>query len=61
MREREKYWINYFHSNEKEFGYNVSEGGDGADSGSLNHEAKFTEEEILSIYDELQNNLDISL
>ena len=61
MREREKYWINYFHSNDKEFGYNVSEGGDGADSGSLNHEAKFTEEEILSIYDELQNNLEISL
>lgn len=61
MREREKYWINYFNANHKDFGYNVSEGGDGAESGSLNHEAKFTEEEILVIYDELQNNLELSL
>lgn len=61
MREREKYWINYFNSNNKNYGYNVSEGGDGASMGSLNHEAKFTEEEIKVIYEELANNLELSL
>jgi len=44
MRERERYWINVFNSNKKEFGYNVSSGGDGANSGSDNHQAKLTEE-----------------
>ena len=29
--------------------------------GSLNHEAKFTEEEIKVIYEELANNLELSL
>ena len=61
MRQREKYWISYFNSNNKNFGYNVSEGGDGAGIGSNNHEAKFTEEEIQAVYYELKNNLDLSL
>ena len=61
MREREQYWIKYFNSNNKNVGYNISSGGDGADYGSNNHEARFTEEEILNIYDELKNNLSISL
>ena len=61
MRQREKYWIAQFKSNNKQFGYNVSEGGDGADIGSNNHEAKFTEEEIQAIYYELKYNLDYSL
>ena len=46
MIEREKYWINFYNSTNKEIGYNISSGGDGASCGSLNHEAKFTEEEI---------------
>lgn len=54
MREREKYYINFYHSNDKDCGYNISAGGDGADSGSLNHEAKFTEEEIQAIYEDLK-------
>ena len=54
MREREKYWIAKYHSNNKEFGYNISEGGDGADIGSKNHQAKFTEEQIQQIYKELK-------
>ena len=54
MREREKYWIAKYHSNNKNFGYNVSEGGDGADIGSNNSQARFTEEQILQIYEELR-------
>ena len=55
MREREKYWIAKYHSNDKEFGYNVSEGGDGADIGSKNPQAKFTEEQIQQIYKDLKD------
>lgn len=54
MREREKYWISEYHSNIKEFGYNISEGGDGADMGSNNSQANFTEEQIQQIYKELK-------
>ena len=54
MREREKFWIAKYHSNTKNFGYNISEGGDGADLGSNNHQAKFTEEQIQLIYRELK-------
>lgn len=61
MREREKYWIKFYKSNNKDFGYNISEGGDGADIGSNNHEAKFTEEEIQSIYSDLKEKLTVSI
>lgn len=56
MRQQEKYWIAKYHSNNKEFGYNVSEGGDGADIGSNNSQARFTEEQIQQIYQDLKNN-----
>lgn len=56
MIEREKYWINYYNSTNKDIGYNISVGGDGANIGSLNHEARFTEEEIQSIYKELEES-----
>ena len=56
MREKEKFWISKYHSNNKNFGYNVSEGGDGADLGSNNPQAKFNEEEIQKIYQDLKNN-----
>ena len=46
MIEREKYWINFYNSTDRNIGYNISIGGDGANLGSLNHEARFTEEEI---------------
>lgn len=61
MREREKYWIAYYQSNKKEKGYNISEGGDGADFGSNNHEAKFTEEEIQVIYFDLKEKINTSM
>ena len=56
MREREKYWISVFNSNKKEFGYNLSEGGDGADIGSQNQQAKLTEEQFQQVYKDLVDN-----
>lgn len=56
MRNREKFWINIFHSNKKEFGYNISEGGDGADLGSNNSQAKLTEEQFQQVYNDLIGN-----
>lgn len=56
MREREKFWIFAFNSNKKEFGYNISEGGDGADIGSNNSQAKLTEEQYQQVYKDLIDN-----
>lgn len=56
MREREKFWIRAFNSNKKEFGYNISEGGDGADIGSNNSQAKLTEEQYQQVYKDLIDN-----
>lgn len=53
MRDREKFWIKSFNSNKKEVGYNVSEGGDGADIGSNNNQAKLTEEQFQQVYKDL--------
>ena len=61
MKIREQYWIKYFDSTNKEKGYNVSIGGDGAGPGSLNSQAKFTEEQIQILYKELKENLDETL
>ena len=56
MREREKYWIEHYNSYKKEFGYNISKGGDGADLGSNNSQAKLTEEQFKRIYQDLLDN-----
>ena len=56
MREREKYWILKYNSNKKEFGYNISEGGDGADIGSNNQQAKLTQEQFQQVYKDLIEN-----
>lgn len=61
MKKREIYWINYYDSTNKNKGYNVSSGGDGGQPGSLNPQAKFTEEQIQILYRELKENLDESL
>lgn len=61
MCEREKYWIEYYHSNQKTVGYNLTQGGDGSDVGSKNLQAKFTEEQIQQIYKELASDLDTTL
>ena len=60
-RERERYWIQFYGSNDKTKGYNVSAGGDGAGLGSENCQAKFTEEQIQEIYKELKENLHIKM
>lgn len=60
-RQREIYWIKYYDSTNKEKGYNISKGGDGAGLGSYNNQAKFTEEQIQILYKELKENLNISL
>lgn len=56
MRIREKFWISTFNSNKKEFGYNISDGGDGADMGSNNSQAKLTEEQFQRVYNDLIDN-----
>lgn len=56
MRQREKYWIAKYKSNIKEFGYNISNGGDGADAGSKNHQAKLTEQQFQLVYKDLIDN-----
>ena len=50
LEEREKYWINFYHSNDRNIGYNLTEGGDG--SGKANEDspvATFTNEEVYNI------------
>lgn len=61
MCKREHYWIDLFQSNNKAIGYNLTEGGDGAEVGSKNLQAKFTEEQIQQIYWDLANALDTSM
>ena len=61
LQERERYWIAYYHSNEKDVGYNLTSGGDGTSAGSENVSAKFTEEEIQMIYSDIRNHPEIKL
>lgn len=56
LQEREKYWIQYYDSTNKEKGYNISPGGDGSAEGCLNHQAKLNSEQILELYDLLLNS-----
>lgn len=61
LQEREKYWIAYYHSNEKGIGYNLTSGGDGTGAGAENVSAKFTEEEIQEIYEDIKNHPELKL
>ena len=61
LQEREKYWIAYYHSNEKDIGYNLTSGGDGTGAGAENISAKFTEEEIQMIYYDIKNHPELKL
>lgn len=53
LSQKEQYWINYFGTNNKEKGYNLTEGGIALLS-TKNPFAKFNEEEINQIYELLQ-------
>lgn len=59
MREREKYWIHFFETTNKEKGYNISQGGDGANDGIYNLQAKLNFSEIQEIYDLLMHHTEI--
>lgn len=50
MQSKEKYWIEYFNSNNKKIGYNQTSGGDGASPGTDNISARFNQQEIEEIY-----------
>lgn len=50
LEEREAYWIKYYNSNNKDIGYNLTDGGDGSGkSGEESGAATFTNAEVLDI------------
>lgn len=51
LDEKEKYWIKYYNSNNPNYGYNMTEGGDKGPSlkGELNPKARLREDDVLSI------------
>lgn len=53
--DREKYWIQYYKSLVFENGYNISKGGDGANSGTDNNASNITQEELNNIVLLLKN------
>lgn len=63
MNEREKYWIAYYKSNDKKYGYNVTEGGDGGNTaeGVNNPNAAFNQAQLNEILNLLQNHKEISM
>ena len=57
MQEREKYWIDYYHTYlTQEKGYNLTPGGDGASLGIHNSSAKLKQEQLEQVYDLLINS-----
>lgn len=54
LQEREKYWINKF--NTYHYGYNLTEGGDGAPCGTANSSAKLNQETLDELIKELIDN-----
>ena len=51
LSDREKYWIKFYNSNNKKYGYNISSGGDGAGFGWENSSASLTKEQVFLLYD----------
>ena len=56
LREREKYWIDYYKSFLPENGYNLTLGGDGASPGIFNNSAKLNQKELNELIKDLINN-----
>jgi hypothetical protein len=46
LAEKEKYWISYFNSTNKDIGYNISSGGDGGDTISNNPNREIINEKV---------------
>ena len=59
LSQKEVNWIKYYDSTNKEKGYNIKHGGDGADTGCNNLSAKLNEEQLLNLYDDLINHREI--
>lgn len=55
LNEKEKYYISIYNTNHRDFGYNLTEGGNSY-SGIYNPNAKFTEADLDSIKDYLENS-----
>ena len=58
LNERERYWINYYKSNNKQFGYNILAGGQDnfALKGELHSQAKLSQSEVNIIKNLLKNS-----
>lgn len=58
LDERERYWINYYKSNNKQFGYNILAGGQDnfALKGELHSQAKLSQKEVNTIKELLKNS-----
>ena len=60
MCAREKYWIKYYQTFlDKNKGYNLTPGGDGAPAGTYNSSAKLSEKDLIEIYDLLINHREL--
>lgn len=57
LREREKYWIDYYKSFLPENGYNLTLGGDGASPGIFNNSAKLNQEKLNELIKDLIDNV----
>lgn len=55
LSDREIYYINLYQTNKKEFGYNLTTGGDGASLGTQNIASKFSEIDVKNIRNLLMN------
>lgn len=62
LNERERYWVSYYKSNQKDFGYNLSDGGDSRYVKELTHNSNITakKQKIDEIKDLLLNS-DLSI
>ena len=62
LDERETYWINYFHSYEKDKGYNIVKEGNASGKSGIEHtNAAFNKQTLLEVIDLLKNHSEISL
>ena len=55
--ERERYWIKYFNSNNREYGYNIISGGDSASYGIENNASTLSQEQLDEIINYLRNTV----
>lgn len=49
LNKRERYWIKYYQTNNRELGYNIREGGEGSGPGEEHENHKVTEEDVRDI------------